>query len=249
MIAALAMYDWPETRAATDAFWAVWRDAMRDHGLDAPDALTRDRRGDAVWRDPDLLVAQTCGWPFVDRLSDATQLVATPVYDVDGCEGPTYRSAVVARVGDPRATLAAFEGGRFARNGADSLSGWRTIAPAAPPFAEIIETGAHRASIAAVAEGRADLAAIDAICWALARRHDPEIAARVRVIDWTPARPGLPLITAAHRDAETVAAIRIALRDALADPAVASARAELFWSGAAEVAHADYMALAALGDA
>ena len=40
-------------------------------------------------------------------------------------------------------------------------------------FSERIESGGHRASIVAVADGRADVAAIDCRSWALAQRFEP----------------------------------------------------------------------------
>ncbi len=76
---------------------------------------------------------------------------------------------------------------------------------------EWIATGSHRASIRAVAEERADVAAIDAVCWALALRHEPQATAALQIVATTPLRPGLPLITAAERSDREVAAIRAAL--------------------------------------
>jgi ABC-type phosphate/phosphonate transport system substrate-binding protein len=62
-------------------------------------------------------------------------------------------------------------------------------------FSERIESGGHRNSIVAVAEGRADVATIDCRSWALARRF--ELAAGgVQVVGWTARRKGLPYITA-----------------------------------------------------
>ena len=40
-IAALPMYDWPETRAETDAEWARIRDSLRAQGVDAPESVVR----------------------------------------------------------------------------------------------------------------------------------------------------------------------------------------------------------------
>lgn len=71
----------------------------------------------------------------------------------------------------------------------------------------IVETGGHRASVRAVAEGRADLAAIDCRSWALALRHEP-CARRLVVIGWTAERPGLPYVTGAHTDAATADRLR-----------------------------------------
>jgi ABC-type phosphate/phosphonate transport system substrate-binding protein len=62
-------------------------------------------------------------------------------------------------------------------------------------FDALIETGAHRSSIQAIAANRADVAAIDARSWQLAQRFEP--AARdLIVVGWTALRPGAPFISA-----------------------------------------------------
>lgn len=244
--AALPMYDWPELRDATDAFWEDWRDGVRARGVAAPDALDRERPRDQIWRDPGLVVAQTCGWPYVDRLVDIVRLVATPIYNVDGCDGPLYSSVVVARRDDPATSLQDLSGRRFALNGFDSLSGWRAAAPDLPATVETLETGAHRASMVAVAEGRADAAAIDAVCWAYAEEFDAPTRAALRPIAWTSHHRALPFVTAIGRsDAETEA-IASALRSTLASDRAASACARLRLVGAAPAKPSDYQSVAAL---
>lgn len=226
MKAALAMYDRPETRGATDRFWGLIRDRLRAAGLSAPDALDRDSAYHAPWTAPDLLLAQTCGLPYRSRLHGQVTLVGTPDYALEGCPPGHYRSALVARAGDAR-DLAALAAGVLAINDAGSQSGW--AAPAAHAaarglaFAAVAVTGAHAASARAVAEGRADLAALDAVTWRLIGRHDPALAARLRVVEMTDPTPGLPLITAKGRDpaplfaavAGAIAALAPADRDAL----------------------------------
>jgi ABC-type phosphate/phosphonate transport system substrate-binding protein len=89
---------------------------------------------------------------------------------------------------------------RLAFNSDDSMSGiialtrdLKAIGENIALFSELIETGGHRNSIVAVAEGRADVAAIDCRSWALAQRFEPR-AAEVEVIGWTAKRKGLPFI-------------------------------------------------------
>ena len=76
------------------------------------------------------------------------------------------------------------------------LSGVREAGGLLPQNIVPVHTGSHRASIQAVAEGHADLAAIDAVTFELARRHEPA-AKRVTVLARTPETPGLPYITSA----------------------------------------------------
>ncbi|NGO50168.1 phosphate/phosphite/phosphonate ABC transporter substrate-binding protein [Allomesorhizobium camelthorni] len=114
-IAALPMYDWPESRAETDAEWARLRDAFRVAGVDAPERLVR-RNADlpampggirsldgailtpdpaslppdeldfrTVWLHPQLLFAQTCWGPMEQGLSRHVQVIGQPSYD--GFEG------------------------------------------------------------------------------------------------------------------------------------------------------------------
>ena len=61
------------------------------------------------------------------------------------------------------------------------------------------------ASVAMVAEGEADIAAIDFVSWRYAQAFMPE-AARLRVLMLTDPRPGLPYIAAAGTDVERHAA-------------------------------------------
>jgi hypothetical protein len=45
---------------------------------------------------PDLLLAQTCGYPYVTLLRGQVTLVATPCFDFPGCAGSDYSSVIVA---------------------------------------------------------------------------------------------------------------------------------------------------------
>lgn len=194
------MYDWPEVAPATDRLWAGMRDELRRAGIPAPVALLRGRDPHAVWTAPDLLVAQTCGYPFSTSLSGRVGLIGTPAYAI-GTPPGRYLSVLVTRSGASTPTLEELAAGTMAFNGPDSQSGFRAPqtlfrqAGLAMP-ARTVETGAHRASIRAVAAGRADFAAIDAVSWQLALRHEPA-ARRLSVAAETAETWGLPLITAA----------------------------------------------------
>jgi hypothetical protein len=144
MIASLPMYDRPETVAANDRLWQ----AVRTHLGYGPDHLTRG--GDAWdhWQSPDLIVSQTCGYPYRARLHGKVTLVGTPVLDLPDCPPGQYYSVFVAR---------------------------------------------------AVAENRADIAALDALSWKMMQRHDP-FAATLRVLARTKPSPTLPYICALGRD-------------------------------------------------
>ncbi|MHB2265542.1 phosphate/phosphite/phosphonate ABC transporter substrate-binding protein [Aliihoeflea sp. PC F10.4] len=225
MIASLPMYDWPEVHGETDALWGSIRSAFRNAGIDAPDKLTR-RTGNlhAFWRRPNLFFAQTCWGPMEDGLSDYVHVIGQPDYsDVEGGEGAHYRSVILMREGEavaPHVLIAdrhdLLRGGRFAYNQPDSMSGYLALhgdLGTLNDFQKHVPTGGHRASIRAVAEGRADFCAIDCKSWALAKRHDPAATPLVPV-GWTSPRNGLPYITSVSTAPQKAAVMRAALLDA-----------------------------------
>lgn len=208
MIASLPMYDRPSTAGANDRLWAAIRDRLRAAGLPAPEALTRGGDLWDHWLAPDLVLSQTCGLPYRSRLHDRVTLVGTPDYGLPGCPPGHYRSVLVARPDDPRQRAEDFAGARIAVNGLDSQSGWASLLNHEPALArdEVVVTGAHASSVATVAEGRADLAAIDAITWRLLEAEGATTG--VRVLGMTEPTPGLPLVAAAGSDMDL-------LRDAI----------------------------------
>ncbi len=246
-LASLPMYDLPQIGAANDALWAAIAVSLRAQGVEAPEKLARDCDLTAHWRDPRLLFSQTCGYPYVKELREEVALIATPEYTFAGCEGPWYRSFVVCGARDPRRDLEAFRGAVAAVNGWDSNSGMNlfraTIAPIArraPLFAAVIVTGSHIASLEAVAEGRAELAAVDCVTFGLTRRLRPDLIERVAIVAESPPSPGLPFIAAAGLPDPIVAAVRKALFAALADPGVAEALGALGLAWARLTTSADY---------
>lgn len=233
LIAALPMYDWPERRAEVDAQWTAIRDHLRARGLDAPQQLTRGT-GDLLdfWKRPDLMFSQTCWGPMEQGLDAFVHVVAQPSYSgIEGGDRQLYSSAIVMRRREiGKSSIAApsdgaavlpldlIRGQRFAYNVPDSMSGiigvTRDLEAAGEDisiFSELVETGGHRGSIRAVADGRADVAAIDCLSWALGQEYEPP-ARDLAVVGWTARRKGLPYITASRTSPTVVAALREALR-------------------------------------
>jgi ABC-type phosphate/phosphonate transport system substrate-binding protein len=224
MIASLPMYDLPPTMAANDRLWAGIR-----AGLGAgPDALTRGVDDlMAQWLSPDLLLSQTCGMPYRTLLHDRVTLVGTPDFGVEGCQPGYYRSVLVAHADDARTGFDQFDGATLAYNETISQSGWAaplnhaksiglTLRPA-------VHTGGHRLSLMAVAEGRAEIAALDAVSWGLFRGYLPA-AQQVKVVGMTEPTPGLPYITASGRDAGRIFAMIAAAIAAMSDADRAATR-------------------------
>jgi ABC-type phosphate/phosphonate transport system substrate-binding protein len=246
-IAILPMYDFPWTAAANDALWASIFVRLNDAGVRAPARLTRGGDLAALWRHPRLIFGQTCGYPYRTALRDSVALIATPEYSFPGCDGAAHRSFIVRRAADPRPELAEFRGAIAALNAEDSNSGMNlfratvaSVAGGAPFFRATIVTGSHEASVSAVAEGRADLAAIDCVSFSLLERGRPELIARVAIVAESPLSPGLPFIAAAGLPDPTIAAMREALFAVLADPDLAATRTTLGLKGARGATPADY---------
>lgn len=199
MIAALPMYDFEDMAYANDAFWAGVRDGLRAHDMQAPESLMRGAALWDIWQSPDLLLAQTCGYPFRARLFPNVDLIGTPDYGVEECPPGHYCSYFIARRDDPRHDLVAFDGTPLAYNEPLSQSGWAApqnhAASLGLRFPAGQLTGAHRATAQAIAHGQADLGAVDAVTWRHLQRVEP-LALDLRVVAQTPATPGLPLITA-----------------------------------------------------
>jgi ABC-type phosphate/phosphonate transport system substrate-binding protein len=247
LIAALPMYDGPGTARANDAIWAATAVRLRERGVAAPERLTRGDDLPALWLSPNLVFGQTCGYPYVKDLRDSVALIATPEYDFPGCDGVAHRSFLVRGARDPRSSLKAFRGGVAALNAWDSNSGMNLFRAAIAPlaggrtfFGAVVAMGSHQRSVEAVAEGRADLAAIDCVSFALLKRLRPNLVARVTVVAESPLSPCLPFIMSGSLSEATAPSVREALFDVLADPDLAEARAALGLKGARVTTPADY---------
>jgi ABC-type phosphate/phosphonate transport system substrate-binding protein len=235
MIASLPMYDWPEVREATDAWW---EGLVRHFGVAANLDRSPDHR--VPWQQSDLLFSQTCGYPYTHALRGKLRLVATPHYGADGCNGPNYSSIVLAREAGP---LAAFRGGRAAINHADSMSGMLALKLVFAPlarngrfFGSAFDSGGHIRSMAAVRDGKADICAFDAVCVALARRYRPDDLEGLVEIARSPVVPGLPYVTVAG----SITKLRTGLAAAFADPTLFEARDKLLLTGHSVLDAKDY---------
>lgn len=239
----LSMYA-PAPEALT-GFWRGLRRHMLAEGLDgiAEDLAQTDDPA-SLWTAPNLLLAQTCGYPLTHALRGRVRLVGTPCYSAAGCEGPLYSSAILVRAEDPAKVVADLAGRRAAFNTRDSQSGYSALRSAVAPWAErgrffggTIETRAHRLSMRAVGEGAADVAAVDCVTFALAA---PRERAGLRVLAHTTPVPGLPLVTALATTDDDVARLRSAFAAACADPELAPERQAMLLDGFAVVPLEDY---------
>lgn len=149
------MYDLPELRGATDAWWLGMAAALRREGIgDLPQRLFRNGRLQAWWwsgdidvhgsarkprwlfgngelprhwRDPGLVLSQCCGYHLVSRYAGHLQPVGTPCYSAPGCRGPHQCSFIVVRAESAAARLADLRGAVVAYNSRDSHSGYSSL--------------------------------------------------------------------------------------------------------------------------
>jgi ABC-type phosphate/phosphonate transport system substrate-binding protein len=256
LVASLLMYDRPDVvQRANDALWIALRDRLRSRGLDVPDALDRSGSHDSYWLRPDLVFGQTCGYPYVEELKGRVRLVATPVFRYAGGKGARRASFIVVRQDDPARSIADLKGKRAAINDWLSNSGMNLLRIAVAPhanggdfFSDVVVSGGHMMSIAAIREGRADVAAVDSITWGLHERHAPETVAGIKIIGETPMGPGLPYITRLATSDADIAALQEALSEVIADPANAETLATLGLTGIELFSDAEYAELEGFRD-
>ena len=222
------MYDLPEVRDATDALWSSIAEALRAYGVD--DVPTELSRGDGDGR---LVLDQVCGYPYAQGKTGLARLVATPRYTAPGCDGPTYRTVVVVRKDDAARQLEDLRDRVCSRNERGSHSGDNILryvisrlAIGGRFFKRVIESGSHEESVKWVRDGRADVAGIDCVSWALLSEHRPRSVEGLRILYWTDPAPALPYVTSIDP-----AVVRMALLEAVRAPRTETARRALLLGG------------------
>jgi ABC-type phosphate/phosphonate transport system substrate-binding protein len=238
-IAAFPMYDFPELQSTHDELWSGIRRYLIEAGVpEAPGRLTRSTDHMGVWTHPQLLLGQGCEYPLAKFFAGRVRIVATPRYAVPGCDGATYRSAIVVRSDDPAETLAELRDRRCVINERSSNSGMNLLRASVARFAgharffeSIRVSGSHRRSVQMVAAGDADVAAVDCVSLAHLQRLDPSATGALRILAWTPPAPSLPLITAAANGDDVLQALRASLAAVAADRDLEPVRERLFLDG------------------
>jgi ABC-type phosphate/phosphonate transport system substrate-binding protein len=253
MIAAYTMYGLDWLRDDVRVFWAGVASRLRDAGMsDVPSRLTWKMPEIEQWHAPNLLLGQTCGYPMMKGITGDLRLVLTPSYDAPFVNGTSYASLIVVAKDSAVTSLAQLKGGIAVVNGITSHSGYnafrhlvaeyvhqeQTDRLQSPDrvgqvkfFADVIVSGKHHHSLACVASGKADVAAIDAVSFHLISKGMPELTDAVKVLTTTLPAPGLPLITAGTRTDADLCLLRATLMDTLGDIEIRPALANLGISG------------------
>ncbi|MGI9316952.1 MAG: phosphate/phosphite/phosphonate ABC transporter substrate-binding protein [bacterium] len=171
--------------------------------FDADDNMVRSSR---------LLIAHTCGYPYMTLWKPTHQAICVPEFDIPGCNGSQYSSWFVCRSDDQRDSIEAFAGTIAAINGPNSNSGMNVLryqvsqhAKSKRFFSDVLTTGGHLNSIHCVANGEADIAAIDAVSYHHILRSDPSLAHSTKVMGQSVHTTGLPFIV--HRDEKIPSAV------------------------------------------
>ena len=147
------------------------------------------------------------------------QVLAKPIFA--GHEQPLYFSYLVVRRDAGIQALADLQGKRLVINDPDSYSGhhalwahWAKLEHA-PPFASVLESGSHSNSLRMVANGEADVAAIDCTVfdyWLTTEKPEMQAAlSQLRTLEKINPAPTPPLVLHQSVDAATTQTIRQAL--------------------------------------
>lgn len=188
-----------------EAGYEAWFEALlaelRTGGFTQDVEPVRDAPLPEVFLRSNLLLGQTCGYPYMTRLRGHVRLVATPAYDFPGCQGSDYASAFVVRADAGIDTLEDARSRIAAVNDLDSNSGMNALRHAVAPlaragrfFGAVRQSGSHRASLALLRQGEADLAAIDCVTWGYLAREQPHELDGLTVLAYSAPSPGLPLV-------------------------------------------------------
>jgi ABC-type phosphate/phosphonate transport system substrate-binding protein len=237
LICAYPMYQLPEVEHFVDSWWQGLRRHLVEQGLSEeiiPKQLINPTDYYAHWRDHRLLLSQTCGYPLTHDLQGQVQYVATHSYHTPFSQGPSYCSLVLVRDTDSAQHLQAMFNTRVAVNSQDSQSGYHSlrglIAPMAQGegfFSKVIESSSHRKSMALVAQGEADVCAIDCVTYSLLQVHAPSSLAKLRILTTTQSAPSLPYITSVSTSPEVRVKLQLGLIAASLDPTLQTIRKAL----------------------
>jgi ABC-type phosphate/phosphonate transport system substrate-binding protein len=219
--------------AVTPAVKAAWQDlfawvaktsgvplAYLDHAAPAP--------LEALWARDDLGAAFMCGFPFASAGPRPLLLVA-PIPSPPRYAGlPQYYTDFIVRADRDPAGLKDVFGGRLGWTVTHSQSGYNAVRHhlagriASPETQWVGPLVTPRAVIEAVLNDRIDVGPLDSYVHDLIRRHEPETAARLRVVESTIMAP-IPLLVASPGIDRAVAArLQYALLSCHTEPALAA---------------------------
>jgi len=203
-----------------------------------------------LWRRADLGCVQMCGFPIATKLADVVPLAA-PIPRAAWAQGrAVYRTDLIVRADAPFRTLADSFGGVFGWTVAHSHSGFNAPrhhllahrTPERPTLFRAVRGNlmTARRVLDSVRDGSIDVGPLDAYWHTLIRRHAPDLAAGVRVLESTATAPMPAFVAAPALPAAQAAALRQAFADAAARPWFAPLAEALLIEGFAPVDLTDF---------
>jgi ABC-type phosphate/phosphonate transport system substrate-binding protein len=205
----------------------------------------------SLWARPDAACVFMCGYPL-SQARPQPRVLAAPVPSPPRYGGrPVYWTDIIVRAESKITRLEDTFGHRFAFTTEDSQSGYQAPrlllarhAHGASLFAATVgPLVTPRRIIEAVLAGNADAGPLDSYVHDLLRRHEPEVASRLRVIAATPPTPIPPLVAATGIAADDAERIVGALMAAGSSDALAAIRATLLLEGFAPASSDAYRVL------
>jgi ABC-type phosphate/phosphonate transport system substrate-binding protein len=202
VIASARMYEWTPSLTAAWRRLLEWVAARSKVAFEIPES--RSISLDDLWAREDMGCVFMCGYPYALR-DRRPVLLAAPVPSPLRYGGrAVYVTDFIVQADSGLRTLEDTFGGRIAYSTEHSHSGYNAaryhlLRYRRPDrrglFAEVKGPYVRqRAVIEAVLEGEAEVAAIDGYAHDLLRRHDPSVAARLRVVATTDPAPSPPLV-------------------------------------------------------
>ena len=233
------MYDIPEIRHATDAFWQGMARHLRKQGIkQVPRRLIHDQHLSQLWMDDELLISQCCGYDVMRRYKNRLQVLATPWFDAPGCSRGDYASTIVVPEHSSNQDVIDMLGTVVVINGPESHSGMNALFSLVAPYArggkffsEVKISGSHVESLVALKNGEAEVAAVDCLTYELLRRYRPTAIEGTRTLGLTYAAPAPPYVTRASVCDDNLARMRTALFATFVDPSLTAARQAMLLAG------------------
>ena len=242
--ASLPLYALPENEAARSAFWRAVRTEVERQGItDMPGDLDFKRPTVPERIDPEMRFSQVCGYPLQKMFGGQAAILGAPVYDDEYCDGPTHTGAFVVHRDAPYRTLEDLRGCRFGAIAHHSNSAMNLprraiadIAGGAQFFGSIAEgSPAQSGNLVKVAQNEIDATCVDNMTFTFFAQSRPEMARSLRILAVTPPSPSIPFVTSRATDAETIEALRRALRSVGTAPEWEEVRAAMLLKDIVEI--------------
>lgn len=257
-IASLPWYPFRGVRPHYDRFWVHLRDVLRERldNVDVPDKLSPPEDFRTHWASPDLLLSQCCGYHIATK-AQQLEVVAAPDFLLNDLSPGQYKSVLVTQRTEKRRSLADFQGRRVAYNEDQSYSGHTALLREIPPdlrcrdfFSHWVATGSHIESMKAVATGKADVAAIDAISFLFIVKDENDkelrkLKKQLRILKRTDSVQAPPFVTSCFRSPDQIDAIRDTLVTLSLNPKMKSVLNAMRMRTIVDATNEDYLPLAA----